>query len=126
MSPSHSVRQLNQQRVNSGRTPWLKRWNPCTIMRHGIYSSYLVKRKHVNRKWVFNKNINVVGQVEKLKARLVAKGYSQVEGVNFGEIFPPIAKLTSIRLLMSLSTAFDLEIEQMDLKTTFLHGYLEE
>ena len=50
----------------------------------------------------------------------------QVEGVNFGEIFSLVAKLTSIRVLMSLATTFDLEIEKMDVKTTFLHGDLEE
>jgi hypothetical protein len=54
------------------------------------------------------------------------KGYSQVEGVNVGDIFPPIAKLTSIRVVMSLAATFDLEIEYMDVKTTFLHGDLEE
>ena len=57
---------------------------------------------------------------------MVAKGYSKVEGVKFGEVFSPIAKLTSIRLLMYLVTAFYLEIEKMDVKTTFLHGDLEE
>jgi hypothetical protein len=67
-----------------------------------------------------------VGQVKKFKARLVAKGYSQVEGVDFGDIFSPVEKLTSIRVLMSLAATFDLEIEQMDVKTTFLHGDLEE
>ena len=50
----------------------------------------------------------------------------QVEGVNFGEIFSPIAKLASIRLLMYLAASFDLETEKMDMKTTFIHGYLEE
>jgi hypothetical protein len=64
--------------------------------------------------------------VEKYKARLVAKGYSQVEGIDFGEIFSPVAKLTSIRVLLSVAIAFDFEIEQMDVKTTFLHGDLEE
>jgi ATP-binding cassette subfamily B (MDR/TAP) protein 1 len=54
------------------------------------------------------------------------KGYSQAEGVNFGEIFSLFAKLTSIRVLMSLVAIFDLEIEQMDVKTTFLDGDLEE
>jgi hypothetical protein len=83
-------------------------------------------RKHVGSKWVFKKNMNATGQVEKFKARLVVKGYSQVEGVDFGEIFSPVAKLTSIRVLMSLAATFDLEIEQMDVKTTFLHGDLEE
>ena len=67
-----------------------------------------------------------IGHVEKFKARLVEKGYSQVERVDFGEIFSPVAKLTSIRVLMSLVVAFDLEIEQMDVKTMFLHGDLEE
>ena len=71
------------------------------------------------------KETNVVGHVEKFKARQVAKGYSQVEGVDFGEIFSPVAKLTSIRVL-SLAAAFDLEIEQIDVNITFLHGDLEE
>jgi hypothetical protein len=49
--------------------------------------------------------------VEKYKARLVAKGYSQVEGIDFGEIFSLVAKLTSIRFLLSIVVAFDLEVE---------------
>jgi hypothetical protein len=64
--------------------------------------------------------------VEKYKARLVEKGYSQVEGIDFGEIFSPVAKLTSIRFILSIVVAFDLEVEHMDVKTTFLHGDLEE
>jgi hypothetical protein len=57
---------------------------------------------------------------------LVAKGYSHIEGVNFSYIFSQVAKLTSIRVLMSMVAVFDMEIEQMDVKTMFLHGYLEE
>jgi hypothetical protein len=83
-------------------------------------------RKPIGSKWVFKKKMNAEGKVEKYKARLVAKGYSQVEGIDFGEIFSPVAKLTSIRLLLSVAAAFDFEIEQMDVKTTFLHGDLEE
>jgi hypothetical protein len=64
--------------------------------------------------------------VEKYKARLVAKGYSQVEGIDFGEIFSHVAKLTSIRFMISIVVEFYFEIEQMDVKTTFLHGDLEE
>jgi hypothetical protein len=82
-------------------------------------------RNIIGSKWVFKKKINVAGQIEKFKDRLVAKGYSQV-GVDFGEIFSPDEKLTSITVLMSLATTFDLEIEQMDVKKTFLHGDLEE
>ena len=66
------------------------------------------------------------GSIEKYKACLVAKGYSQVEGVDYGEIFSPVEKMTSIRFLLSIAAAYDLEIEQMDVKTSFLHGDLEE
>ena len=73
--------------------------------------------KPIGSKWVFKKKLNAEGKVEKYKARLVAKGYSQVEGIDFGEIFSLVAKLTSIRLLLSVAAAFDFEIEQMDVKT---------
>jgi hypothetical protein len=84
------------------------------------------RRKYVGSKWLFKKKFNAQGKVEKYKARLVAKGYSQVEGIDFGEIFSPVAKLTSIRFILSIFVSFDLEVEQMDVKTTFLHGDLEE
>jgi hypothetical protein len=75
---------------------------------------------------LFKNKFNVEVKVEKYKARLVAKGYSQVEGIDFGDIFSPVAKLTFIRFLLSIAIAFDLEVEQMDVKTTFLHRDLEE
>jgi hypothetical protein len=83
-------------------------------------------RNPIGNKWVFKKKLNVEGKVDKYKARLVAKGYSQVEGIDFGEIFPPVAKLTSIRFMLSVAGAFNFEVESMDVKTTFLHGDLEE
>ena len=79
----------------------------------------------IHSKWVFKRYTNVARQAGKFKAKLVAKGYSQVEGVEFGEMFFPIAKLASIRVVLSLAVGFDLEIEKMDIKTTFLHGDLE-
>eukprot|EP00253_Pinus_taeda_P028829 PITA_28829 len=86
----------------------------------------LARRKPIGNKWVFKKKTNVEGKVEKYKAWLVEKGYSQVPGIDFGDIFSPVAKVTSIRLLLSVAAAFDFEVEQMDVKTTFLHGDLEE
>eukprot|EP00253_Pinus_taeda_P021117 PITA_21117 len=85
-----------------------------------------VGRKPIGSKWVFKRKTNVKGKVEKYKARLVEKGYSQVLGIDFGDIFSPVAKVTSIRLLLSISTTFDFEVEQMDVKTSFLHGDWEE
>jgi hypothetical protein len=65
-------------------------------------------------------------KVERYKARLVAKGYSQKEGIDFHEIFSPIVKLVSIRVVLALVSLLDLELEKLDVKTTFLHGYLDE
>jgi hypothetical protein len=70
--------------------------------------------------------MNAERKVQKYKVRLVGNGYSQVERIDFGEIFSPIAKLTSIRFLLSVAATFDFEVEQMNVKTSFLHGDLEE
>jgi hypothetical protein len=69
------------------------------------------RRNLVGRKWVFKKKMNVEGKVEKYKAHLVAKGYSQVEGIDFDDICSLIAKLISIRFLLFVVVAFDLEVE---------------
>ena len=60
------------------------------------------------------------------KARLVAKGYSQCEGIDYQDTFSPIAMLKTIHTLLVVAAYFDYEIWQMDVKTTFLNGYLEE
>ena len=83
-------------------------------------------RKLIGSKWKFKKKLNAECKVEKYKSRLVAKGYSQVEGIDFAEIFFWVAKLNSIRFLLSIVVAFDLEVEQVDVNTPFLHGDLEE
>jgi len=77
-------------------------------------------RKAIGCKWVFKKKFGADGSLDKYKARLVAKGYSQREGVDFGGIFSPIDKLTFIRFILSISIAFDWEIEKMDVKTTIV------
>ena len=82
-------------------------------------------RKPIGSKWVFKNKLNATGKI-KYKARLVAKGYSQVEGIDFCEIVSLVAKLTSMRFLLSLAATFYLEVEKMDVKTTFLHGDLDE
>ena len=60
------------------------------------------------------------------KARIVMKGFQQKKGVDFDEIFASVVKMTSIRTMLSIATNMDLEVEQFDIKTNFLHGNLEE
>ena len=83
-------------------------------------------RNIVGRKLSFKKKLNAEGIVHKYKYYLVEKGYSQVEGIYFGDIFSLVEKLTSIRFLLSIAISFDIEVEKMDVKTTFLHGDMEE
>lgn len=81
----------------------------------------------VGCKWIFKKKEGIPS-VEKAryKARLVAKGFTQIEGIDYNEIFSLVVKHCSIRILMAIVNQFDLELEQMDVKTAFLHGDLEE
>ena len=62
----------------------------------------------------------------RFKARLVAKGYTEKKDVDFNEVFSPVVKHSSIRVLLAMVALFDLELELLDVKTVFLHGELEE
>ncbi|KAG8481222.1 hypothetical protein CXB51_025972 [Gossypium anomalum] len=78
-------------------------------------------------KWVFKKKKETPGVEEpRYKARLVAKSYSQIPGVDFTDVFSPVVKHSSIRALLGIVAMHDLELEQLDVKTAFLHGELEE
>ncbi|KAA0050234.1 putative copia-type polyprotein [Cucumis melo var. makuwa] len=83
-------------------------------------------KKAVGVKWVFKIKRNEKGEVERYKARLVAKGYSQRKGIDYDEVFAPVARLETIRLLIALAAQNNWKIFQMDVKSTFLNGYLEE
>ena len=80
----------------------------------------------IGTKWVFKNKLNEDGQVSRNKARLVCKGYSQEEGVDYGETFSPIARLEGVRTLLAYATHKGFKFYQMDAKSTFLNGILDE
>ncbi|WZY88109.1 hypothetical protein YC2023_044844 [Brassica napus] len=113
---------------------WLK-WSKASdeemdsLKKNGTW--ILVKRpkdrKVISCKWLYKIKPGVPGQApERHKSRLVARGFSQKEGIDYHEVFAPVVKHVSIRTLLSLVVNMDLKLEQMDIKTAFLHGNLEE
>ena len=80
----------------------------------------------VTSRWIYKVKKVVDGSIEKFKVRFMARGFSQVEGVNYEEIFAPVARYTSIYCIISIAAEMDWKIHQMDVKTSFLNGFIQE
>lgn len=84
-----------------------------------------IGKKAVGCKWVYTIKPNADGSLDRFKARLVPKGFNQTAGVGYEETFSPVAKLNSVRILISLAATMDWELHPLDVKNAFLHGVVE-
>ena len=82
--------------------------------------------KPITSKPVFRIKLDQHGEVERYKLRIVARGFTQKEGIDYQEVFAPVANLESIRIILALAAKHDLELDQMDVSTAYLNGELEE
>jgi hypothetical protein len=99
-----------------------------SIMKNDVWDIVLRPegKSVVTSKWIYKIKHVADGSIEKYKARFVARGFSQKEGVDYEETFAPVTRYTSIRVVISLASVMGWRIHQMDVKTTFLNGVIEE
>ncbi|MCO5569460.1 hypothetical protein L7F22_023172 [Adiantum nelumboides] len=83
-------------------------------------------RKLVTCKWLLRKKFHADGSVSRYKARLVARGFTQIPGMDYSETFSPVLRITSFRVLIAIAARFGFLLHQMDVRTVFLNGDLQE
>ena len=81
---------------------------------------------HCWYQWVFRNKLDENGTIVRNKARLVAKGYSQEEGIDYDETYAPVARLEAIRILLAFACFNNFKLYQMDVKSAFLNGFINE
>ncbi|XP_070036123.1 uncharacterized protein [Nicotiana tomentosiformis] len=111
-----------------------KRWRQAmeedieSIEKNNTWELTTLPKGHraIRIKRVYKVKKNIDGDMERYKARLVAKGYKKRQGIDYEEVYAPVACMETIRLLISLAAQMNWKIHQLDVKSTFLNGYLEE
>ncbi|XP_072986566.1 uncharacterized mitochondrial protein AtMg00820-like [Typha latifolia] len=82
--------------------------------------------KKIGVKWIYKTKLNEFGEIDKHKARLVAKGYSQEHRVDYTEVFSPVARMDTVRIVIPLAAQRGWTLFQLDVKYAFLYGTLSE
>nr|GFC30159.1 hypothetical protein [Tanacetum cinerariifolium] len=100
--------------------------NSMKVMKVWIVVDLPPNANVVRSKWLYKKKTNMDGKVHTYKARLVAKGCTQTYGIDYEETFSPVADIRVIRILIAIAAYYDYEIWQMNVKTAFLNGRLDE
>jgi hypothetical protein len=99
-----------------------------SIMRNDFWEVVLrpVGKSVVTSRWLYKTKFAADDNIEKHKARFVARGFSQIEGVDYDETFAPVTRYTSIRGIIAIAAKMGWSIHQMDVKTAFLNGFIDE
>jgi hypothetical protein len=116
---------------------WRRSFHPEALSMHEELNNFtrnevweLVERPKnhnvIGTKWVFQNKHNEDGLVVRNKARLVAQGYTQVEGLDFGKTFAPVARFEAIRIFLAYACAHNIKLYQIDVKNAFLNGKSSE
>jgi hypothetical protein len=100
----------------------------ASITENNTWEMFSLPRGHkaIRLKWVFNVKQDAAGELVKYKARLITKGYAQRQGVDFEEVFAPVARMEIVRFLLALAAHSGWEVHHMDVKSAFLNGVLSE
>ena len=99
-----------------------------SIIKNDVWEvvSILKNKSVVSSKCIYKTKHSLDENIEKYKARFIARGFSQKEGINYKETFAPVARYTSIRPILALASKMKWKLHQIDVKTTFLNGVIEE
>ena len=116
------------------KSPYRDNWKKAmeeelnSMKKHGVWTLTEPSSDHkpIGCRWVFKLKTNPKGEIDRFRARLVVKGYSQREGIDYSELFSPVARFDTIRTILSISASQHLALRQFDIKTAFLYGDLKE
>ena len=130
-SINHSIPKSFDEIKNRGDSAYWKKAIKQELESHFENETWTIVNKPENKnvvdsKWVFSIKHDEFGSPTKYKARLVARGFTQEYMLDYEETFAPVARISSLRLILALSNQFDLQVHHMDVKTAFLNGKLKE